>query len=96
MEALIPETLLAWGQAHRGLLLALGIGSAVMFAGTLVAVPVIICRLPRDAYTRCRARRVLPAGVGIVVALARNLAGLAIVAAGILMLVLPARGSSAS
>ena len=33
MEALIPEALLAWGQAHRGLLLALGIGSAVMFAG---------------------------------------------------------------
>ena len=92
MEALIPEALLAWGRAHQGLLLALGIGSAAMFAGTLVAVPVVICRLPRDLYTRRRARRALPAGIGIGVALVRNLAGLAIVAAGILMLVLPGQG----
>ena len=92
MEALIPEALLAWGQAHRGLLLALGVGSAAMFAGTLVAVPIIICRLPRDFCVRRRARRVPPAGLGVVAALARNLAGLAIVAAGVLMLVLPGQG----
>ena len=92
MEALIPEALLAWGRAHQGLLLALGVGSAAMFAGTLVAVPIVICRLPRDLYTRRRPRRAFPGGLGVVVTLARNLAGLAIVAAGILMLVLPGQG----
>ena len=92
MEALIPETLLAWGRTHQGLVFALRIGSVVLFAGTLVAIPVVICRLPRDVYTRPRARRVFPAGVGLAVALVRNLAGLAIVAAGILMLVLPGQG----
>ena len=92
MEALIPEALLAWGRTYQGLLLALGIGSIVMFAGTLVAVPIVVCRLPRDAYTRRRARRAFPPWLGLAVALARNLAGLAIVAAGILMLVLPGQG----
>ena len=92
MEALIPEALLAWGRAHQGVLLALGVGSVAMFAGTLVAVPIVICRLPRDLYTRRRPRRAFPGSLGVVVTLARNLAGLAIVAAGILMLVLPGQG----
>ena len=92
MEALIPEALLAWGRTHQGLLLALGIASAATFAGTLVAVPVIICRLPSDLYTRRRVRRTLPAGLRPAVSLVRNLAGLAIVAAGIVMLVLPGQG----
>lgn len=92
MEALIPDALLAWGRTHQGLLFAFGIGSVVMFAGTLVAVPIVICRLPRDVYIRPRVRRVFPAGIGLAIALARNLAGLAIITAGILMLVLPGQG----
>ena len=92
MEALIPVALLAWGRAHQGVLFALGVGSVAMFAGTLVAVPIVICRLPRDLYTRRRPRRAFPGGLGVVVTLARNLAGLAIIAAGILMLVLPGQG----
>ena len=92
METLIPAPLLAWGQAHQSLLLALGAGSIVMFIGTLVAVPIVICRLPRDIYVRRRAPRARPMGLGAVLALARNLFGLAIIAAGILMLVLPGQG----
>ena len=92
MEALIPAPLLAWGQAHQSLLLALGAGSIAMFVGTLVAVPFVICRLPRDIYVRRRAPRARPVGLGAVLALARNLFGLAIIAAGILMLVLPGQG----
>ena len=92
MDKLIPDALLAWGQAHQGLLVALGAGSILMFAGTLVAVPIVICRLPHDIYVRRRAPRARPAGLGVVLALARNLAGLAIIAAGILMLVLPGQG----
>ena len=92
MDALIPDALLAWGQAHQGLLVALGAGSIVMFAGTLVAVPIVICRLPRDIYVRRRTPRTRPAGLGVALTLARNLAGLAIIAAGILMLVLPGQG----
>ena len=93
MDKLIPDALLAWGQAHQGLLVALGAGSILMFAGTLVAVPIVICRLPHDIYVPApRAARRGPAGLGVVLALARNLAGLAIIAAGILMLVLPGQG----
>ena len=93
MEALIPEGLLAFGRTHQGLLVALGVASALLFAGTLVAVPVAICRLPRDVYTRRRrGRRALPAGLGLLAAVVRNLAGLAVAAAGVLMLVLPGQG----
>ena len=92
MEALIPAPLLAWGQAHQSLLIALGVGSLVMFVGTLVAVPVVICRLPRDVYARRRIPRSRGAGLSALLSLARNLLGLAIIAAGILMLVLPGQG----
>ena len=88
----MPDALLAWGQAHQSLLLALGAGSIAMFVGTLVAVPIVICRLPCDIYVRRRMSRIRPAGLGAVLAGARNLAGLAIVSAGILMLVLPGQG----
>ena len=69
MEALIPASLLAWGQAHQGLLVALGAGSIAMFIGTLVAVPIVICRLPHDIYVRRRAPRTRPMGLGAVLAL---------------------------
>ena len=92
METFIPAFLLAWGQAHQGLLLALGAGSIAMFVGTLVAVPIVICRLPRDIYVRHRAPRARRVGLGTVLALARNVFGVAIIAAGILMLVLPGQG----
>ena len=92
MEALIPEAWLAWGQSHQGLLLALGAGSILMFAGTLIAVPLIICRLPCDIYVRRRVRRARPTALGVALAIARNLLGLAVVAAGLVMLVLPGQG----
>ena len=92
MEALIPDALLVWGRDHQGLLLALGSGSIAMFVGTLVAVPIVVCRLPRDIYVRRRPPRARRAGLGAALAIARNLAGLAVVAAGILMLVLPGQG----
>lgn len=92
MEALIPATLLAWGQTNQGLLFALGAASIAMFVGTLVAVPIIICRLPRDIYVRRRTPSVRPPGVATALSLVRNVLGLAIVAAGVLMLVLPGQG----
>lgn len=92
MEALIPASLLAWGQTNQGLLLALGAASVAMFVGTLVAVPIVICRLPRDIYVRRRTPSVRSPGVATALSLVRNVLGLAIVAAGVLMLVLPGQG----
>ena len=92
MEALIPASLLAWGQMNQGLLFALGAASIAMFVGTLVAVPIVICRLPRDIYVRRRTPRARPPGVATALSLVRNVLGLAIVASGILMLVLPGQG----
>ena len=92
MEALIPASLLTWGQMNQGLLFALGAASILMFVGTLVAVPIVICRLPRDIYVRRRRSRIRPRGVATVFFLVRNVLGVAIVASGILMLVLPGQG----
>ena len=92
MEALIPASLLAWGQMNQGLLFALGAASIAMFVGTLVAVPIIICRLPRDIYVRRRTPSVRPPGVAALLSLVRNVLGIAIIAVGILMLVLPGQG----
>ncbi len=93
MEALIPDALMAWGQGHQRLLIVLGAASITMFVGTLVAVPIVVCRLPRDIYVRRRhPPRTRPSGLDLALALVRNLCGLAIIAAGIVMLVLPGQG----
>ncbi len=65
---------------------ALGFGSAAMFVGTLVAIPVILVRVPDDWFVRPRSARSLPLRI------ARAALGLALVALGLAMLVLPGQG----
>ncbi len=72
-----------------------GIGSAAMFFGTLLAIPRLVARLHVDYFvgpkppTRPQTRHPLRALVGRVM---RNVAGLVFLAAGIAMLVLPGQG----
>lgn len=78
--------------------LAWGLGfSAVMFIAVMIAVPVLVIRLPAD-YFRCRnwrerhlAHRRHPA-VHIALIVARNLLGILFILAGVGMLVLPGQG----
>jgi hypothetical protein len=74
-------------RAHEALLIGLGIASAVMFVGTLVAVPWLIARAPRDILTRAPGARGSIAGMVV-----RNVLGLLLALMGLLLLVLPGQG----
>ena len=66
--------------------LAFGVGSAVLFVGSLVAIPVMLVRVPDDWFVRPRSACSLPLKI------ARSVIGALIVALGIAMLVLPGQG----
>jgi hypothetical protein len=57
-----------------------------MFVGTLAAIPWFVRRLPADYFVRPPPKHTLP------VIIARNLLGVALIAAGIAMLILPGQG----
>lgn len=57
-----------------------------MFVGTLLAIPVILVRVPDDWFVRPRCMRSLPVKV------ARGVLGAALIVFGIAMLVLPGQG----
>ncbi|MBV1862761.1 MAG: PGPGW domain-containing protein, partial [Nannocystaceae bacterium] len=72
-----------------------GVVSAVMFVGTLVAIPWLVARLPVDVFVA--PRRATPSEsrhpvIAFVRSLARNTVGVCLVLAGIAMLVLPGQG----
>lgn len=66
--------------------LIVAIVSMVMMVGTIAAVPSIVRRMPADFFVRPPPRRSLPWRI------ARNVLGVALLAAGIAMLVLPGQG----
>jgi hypothetical protein len=65
---------------------ALGVASAVMFVGTLVAIPVFLVRVPDDYFARPRPPR------SLLVKVLRTALGIALIAVGLAMLVLPGQG----
>ncbi len=87
MPDLIPEVVRPW-------LPWIFLTSIVMFAGSLVALPVVVARLPKDAFDPAReaTRRHRHPVLAIVVLVARNLVGIVFVVAGLAMLVLPGQG----
>jgi hypothetical protein len=89
-------SMLDWLKEYATLLWWLGLGSVVMFAGTLLLIPILIARLPADYFTKARRGRPgwghrHPALWTTVVVL-RNVVGTLVVLAGIAMLVLPGQG----
>ena len=85
-----------WMAAHDTLLWSLLVLSAVMFVGTIVAVPWIILRLPADYFARrSRRRRWLATQsptLGRLLLAIKNLLGLLFLVMGVTMLVLPGQG----
>jgi hypothetical protein len=65
---------------------ALAVASVVMFVGTLVAVPILLVKVPDDYFARPHRSRSLPIKV------LRTVLGLGLVALGVAMLVLPGQG----
>lgn len=68
---------------------AVGVVSALLFVGTLVAIPRVVARLPVDHFAPDRTPR--PRG-GLLVRVSRNVLGVVLILAGIAMLVLPGQG----
>ena len=69
--------------------------SAILFVGTLLVVPMLIVAMPADYFNRHRRREdgppVHPA-VRIAALVLKNVVGVALVAGGVVMLVLPGQG----
>jgi hypothetical protein len=65
---------------------AFGVSSVVMFVGTLVAIPLILVRVPDDWFVRPKTRHSLAKKI------TRTIVGLVLIALGLAMLVLPGQG----
>jgi hypothetical protein len=85
-----------WLKEHEAMAWWLGIGSAVMFFGSMLALPYLAARIPADYFTNDK-RPPSPLAakypaLRIPLAILRNLLGIIILLAGIAMLVLPGQG----
>lgn len=87
------ETIESLIRDHREELWLLGVASVVMLVGSVVAIPVLIARLPADYFVGDAppANRPHPA-LHVVLVVSRNVLGLVLLAAGIAMLFLPGQG----
>src|SRR5215813_6774687 len=85
----------AWLHRHETLLWWVGALSVLMFVGTLVALPLVVARLPADYFrrehhaTRPHTRSVALRLVGL---FGKNLLGVVLVCTGVAMLVFPGQG----
>jgi len=74
-----------FGMSHSAEL-ALGATSIAMFVGTIVAVPVILMKVPDDYFVRG------PRASSRLIKIVRDVLGVALIVVGIAMLVLPGQG----
>lgn len=84
-----------WVLGHRVLLGWLGAASAVMFFGTIAAVPLVVARIPRDYFLRSRADALHASrhpALRVALWVVKNGLGAVLVLLGIAMLVLPGQG----
>jgi hypothetical protein len=86
----------AWLRGHETVLWWLGTLSVVTFVATLVVLPLVVARLPPDYFTHVqrpvRRRHVQSTGVRVLWRLGKNLLGMVIALAGVVMLLLPGQG----
>ena len=85
-----------WVQENDALLWWLAIVSVIMFISTLIAVPLVVVRIPDDYFADHKRKKSLLADVPplakIILVVVKNIVGFIFVIAGILMLVLPGQG----
>lgn len=92
----ITQALQSWAQHHKTFLAWLSIGSVFTFLATLVAIPLMIVRMPSDYFLFDRKglrsyRRAHPLWSFVTVIL-KNVLGVVFIACGIVMLFLPGQG----
>jgi hypothetical protein len=88
--------MIAWLYGHETVLWWMGALSVVGFVGTLIALPILVARIPVDYFRRDRrhdshhaTRSAVPRVLGV---LLKNLLGIVLILAGMAMLVLPGQG----
>ncbi|HOM17370.1 MAG TPA: hypothetical protein PLQ00_08580 [Thermoguttaceae bacterium] len=88
--------MLEWISGHKALMAWLGAASALMFVGTLVAVPFVVAWLPKDYFRRRRRKELLQTSRHPAFRLAwwvvKNVLAVLLILLGIAMLVLPGQG----
>jgi hypothetical protein len=92
----VMERFSDWIQSHMLIWQFLGTISLILLVVTLVALPIVIIKLPDDYFSRekrepARRARKHPLFWGVVTVL-KNLLGMVLILAGIAMLVLPGQG----
>ena len=85
-----------WLQDHPALVWTIGIASALAFVGTLLALPPLVARIPRDYFLhehRPAARWAhLPDAVRLAIRIGKSVVGVLFVLAGLAMILLPGQG----
>ncbi|MHC4516897.1 MAG: PGPGW domain-containing protein [Planctomycetota bacterium] len=87
--------MLDWIRDHESLLYWLGIISVVSLVASLIAIPMLIARLPQDYFAHRRRHRLREdrrSPIALLGVIVKNLFGGLLVLAGILMLALPGQG----
>lgn len=92
----IIDTLATLIDQHGQILWLLGLVSVVLLVGTALLIPLIIILLPADFFVRSKPPwwklRGHVLSVAVMVAIARNLIGLVMLIAGVIMLFVPGQG----
>ncbi len=88
--------MIEWILGHKTLLVWLGVGSAVMFFGTLAAVPFVVAWLPKDYFRQRRRWELLQRSRYPVLRVfwwvVKNVLAVLLILLGLVMLVLPGQG----
>ena len=94
MEILLP--LIHWAKAHPVLLTWLWVLSVATFFGTLLAIPMLVVRMPQDYFLydkfHLREYRKQHPVFRVFSVILKNILGVVFIAAGIVMLFLPGQG----
>ena len=90
------QGVLEWVRGHEGVVLGLGGLSLVVFVGTLLIVPLLVIGLPADYFVGGRRYDHGPSfrhpALRLAALIAKNLIGITLILAGLVMLVLPGQG----
>ena len=85
-----------WLYGHKAVLWWLGALSVVTFVGTVVALPLVVARLPPDYFTHAqrpsRRRHAQSSGSHLLWRLGKNLLGMLMILVGVALLLLPGQG----
>ena len=84
--------ILEWIEQHEGLLALLGGLGFLMFAGSIIAIPIIIAWMPEDYFVRISRHPLQRRPLRQVLHVFKNILGVLLLISGLLLLILPGQG----